>query len=71
MFTLELELGIEFIDLEMSYILVGHQTFITRDFNFIQREGLTERTETETANEEHDMYRLFLFNASENNKLIN
>ena len=50
-----LELGIEFVDLEMSYTLVGHQTFITRDF--IERERLTERTETETANEEDNMNR--------------
>ena len=50
-----LELGVEFVDLEMSYTLVGHETFITRDF--IQRERLTERTDTETANEEENMNR--------------
>ena len=53
--TLFYEFGVEFVDLEMSYILVGHETFITRDF--IQRERLTERTETETANEEDNMNR--------------
>ena len=42
--TLFLDLGVEFVDLEMSYILVGHQTFITRDF--IQRQRLNETTET-------------------------
>ena len=50
-----LELGVEFVDLEMSYTLVGHETFITRDF--IERERLTERTETETANEENNINR--------------
>ena len=51
--TLFLELGVQFVDLEMSYILVGHQTFITRDF--IQRQRLTETTET--SNEEGNMNR--------------
>ena len=51
--TIFLELGVEFVDLEMSYILVGHETFITRDF--IQRQRLNETTET--ANEESNMNR--------------
>ena len=50
-----LELGVEFVDLEMSYILLGHEIFITRDF--IERERLTERTETETTNEEDNINR--------------
>ena len=51
--TFFLELGVQFVDLEMSYILVGHETFITRDF--IQRQRLNETTET--ANEEDSMHR--------------
>ena len=35
-----LNLGVEFVDLEMSYTLVGHETFITRDF--IERERLND-----------------------------
>ena len=38
--TFFLNLGVEFVDLEMSYILVGHETFITRDF--IQRQRLID-----------------------------
>ena len=41
--TLFLDLGVEFVDLEMSYILFGHETFITRDF--IQRKRLNETTD--------------------------
>ena len=48
-----LELGVQFVNLEMSYILVGHEIFITRDF--IERERLNETTGT--ANEESNMNR--------------